>query len=72
MRVKVEILHWDGGEQPKLLHVLSHDCSSLETVRATIQAVIDVPNVTANAYHIITKNSDELFGSVQRSFWPHS
>jgi hypothetical protein len=34
VRVKVEILRWDAaGEQPTLLHVLSHDCHSLEAVR---------------------------------------
>jgi hypothetical protein len=70
MMVKVEILRWDGGEQPTLLHVLSHDCHSLETVRAAVQAVIDAPDVLANGYHIITENGDELFGSAQRSFWP--
>jgi hypothetical protein len=68
MMVKVEILRWDGGEQPTLLHVLSHDCHSLETVRAAVQAVIDAPDVLANGYRIVTENGDELFGSAQRSF----
>jgi hypothetical protein len=69
MRVKVEILRWDGGEQPTLLHVLNHECHSLESVRATIQAVTDDPDVTANGYHIVTDQGDELFGSTQRRFW---
>jgi hypothetical protein len=55
-----------GGEQPTLLHVLSHDCYSLETVRAAPQAVIEATDVTANGYRITTESGDELFGS-QRS-----
>jgi hypothetical protein len=65
MRVTVEILRWEG-ERPTLLHVLRHDCHSLETVRAAVQAVIDATDVTANGYRITTENGDELFGS-QRS-----
>jgi hypothetical protein len=70
MKVLVEILHWNGGEQPTVVHRLSHDCHSLETVRATVQGVIDSPDVAANGYHISTEKGDELFGSAQRSFWP--
>jgi hypothetical protein len=69
MKVVVEILHWNGEPQPKLLHVLTHDSHSLETVRATVQAVIDAPDSAANGYHITTDDGDELFGSAQRSFW---
>jgi hypothetical protein len=68
VRVRVEILRWDGGEQPTLLHVLRHDCHSLEAVKAAVQAVIDAPDVNANGYHIITDEGDEFFGSAQRSF----
>jgi hypothetical protein len=69
MRVTVEILRWNGDKQPTLLHVLRHDCHSLETVRAAVQAVIDATDVTANGYRITTETGDELFGS-QRSTWP--
>jgi hypothetical protein len=51
-----------------LLHVLRHDCHSLEAVKAAVQAVIDAPDVNANGYHIITDEGDEFFGSAQRSF----
>jgi len=70
MKVTLEILRWDGGDQPQVLHRLSHDCHSLETVRATIQAVIDSPDLTANGYRIVTDAGDEIYGSAQRSFWP--
>jgi hypothetical protein len=70
MKVTVEILHWDGHPQPKVLHVLIHESHSLETVRSTVQAVIDDPDVPANGYRISSDNGDELFGSAQRSFWP--
>jgi hypothetical protein len=59
MRVRVEILRWEG-EQPTLLHVLSHDCHSLETVRAAVQAVIDATDVTANGYRIKTASKPSL------------
>jgi hypothetical protein len=70
MKVTVEMLHFNGHPQPTLLHVLTHESHSLETVRASVQAVIDAPDVAANGYHITTDNGDELFGSAQRSFWP--
>ena len=70
MKVTVEILRWDGSEQPTVLHVLNHECHSLEAVRASVQGVIDSPEVTGNGYRIITDQGDELFGSTQRSFWP--
>jgi hypothetical protein len=68
VRVKVEILRSDGGEQPTLLPVLSPDCHSLESVRAAVQAVINAPDVNANGYYIITDEGDEFFDSAQRSF----
>jgi hypothetical protein len=68
MKVTVEILHWNGDPQPKLLHVLTHESHSLEIVRSTVQAVIDDPNVAANGYRITSESGDELFGSAQRSF----
>jgi hypothetical protein len=69
MKVTVEILHWNGDPQPRLLHVITHESHSLETIRATVQAMIDAPDVPANGYHIVTENGDEFFGSAQRSFW---
>jgi hypothetical protein len=70
VKVTLEILRWDGSEQPHVLHRLSHDCHSLETVRATIQAVIDSPDLSANGYRIVTDAGDEIYGSAQRTFWP--
>jgi hypothetical protein len=66
MRVMVEILHWDGGEQPKVLHALCHESHSLETVRATAQGLIDSPDVPANGYRITTDEGLELFGLPSR------
>lgn len=68
MKVMVEILRWDDGVQPKELHVPSHDSHSLEIVRATVQGVIDSPDLSANGYRITTDAGDELYGSAQRSF----
>jgi hypothetical protein len=65
MRVMVEILHWDGGEQPKVLHALCHESHSLETVKATAQGLIDSPDVPANGYRITTDEGLELFGCPQ-------
>lgn len=70
MKVLVEILYWNGAEDPTVLHRMSHNCHSLETVRATVQGVIDSPDVPGNGYHISTDKGDELFGSAQRRFWP--
>jgi hypothetical protein len=53
-----------------VLHVLQHESHSLETVRFTVQAAIDDPDVPANGYRIVSDNGDELFGSAQRSFRP--
>jgi hypothetical protein len=65
VKVTLEILHWDGSQQAQVLHTLSHDCHSLETVRATIQAVIDSPDLLANGYRIFTDAGDEIYGFAQ-------
>jgi hypothetical protein len=67
MKVIVEMLRWDSDPQPKLLHVLTHESHSLESVRATVQAVIDDPDNAANAYRIISDNGDELQCSMARN-----
>ena len=61
MRVMVEILHWDRGEPPRVLHAISHESHSIETVKATAQSLIDSPDVPANGYRITTDEGLELF-----------
>jgi hypothetical protein len=42
MKVRVEILRWeDEGEEPRVLHALSHESHSLDAVKATIESVIE-------------------------------
>ena len=64
MKVRVEILRWDGGEQPTVVHTLSHESHSLPAVKATVESVIDsVPLAEPpHGYRIITEGGTELYG----------
>jgi hypothetical protein len=42
-----------------VLHVLSHNCHSLETVKAAVQAVVDATDVTAKRLSHHHRNGDE-------------
>lgn len=63
MKVRVEILRWDG-EQPKVVHSLSHESHSLPAVKATVESVIhSVPlPEPPHGYRIITEGGTELYG----------
>jgi hypothetical protein len=65
MKVKVEILRWDGDsdEQPKVLHTLRHACHSLEFVKAAAKRVIESMEFpAAHGYRIVTDTGIELTG----------
>ncbi len=69
MKVTVEILRWDEGEEPKVLHSLSHDCHSLETVAAAAQGVVNSGELPGrvDGYRLITESGVELYGWPDRS-----
>jgi hypothetical protein len=64
MNVTVEILHLESDQEPRVVHTLSHDCHSLETVVAAAQAVVDSLELPEqpNGYRITTKAGIELYG----------
>jgi len=68
MKVRVEILRWDGGEQPTVVHTLSHESHSLPAVKATVESVLDAVPLPdpPHGYRIITEGGTELYG------WPNS
>lgn len=64
MKVRVEILRWDGGEQPKVVHSLSHESHALPAVQAAVETVlktIPLPDFP-HGYRIITEGGTELYG----------
>jgi hypothetical protein len=69
MKVTVEILRWEGGEQPTVLHKFSHDSHSLETVVAAAQGVIDSSELPerVDGYRLITDTGVEFYGWPDRS-----
>jgi hypothetical protein len=66
MKVSVELLRWQGDEQPKVLHRLVHESHSLETVAGALRNVINSPELPLkpNGYRIVTEGGTELYG------WP--
>jgi hypothetical protein len=66
MKVSVELLRWQGGEQPKVLHRISHEIHSLEIVTAALRNVLNSPEIPLrpDGYRIITEGGTELYG------WP--
>jgi hypothetical protein len=64
MKVRVEILRWDGGEQPKVIHSLSHESHALPAVQAAIESVLRTIPLPAHphGYRIITEGGTELYG----------
>jgi hypothetical protein len=64
MNVTVEILHLENDQEPKVMHTLSHDCHSLETVVAAAQGVVDSLELPEqpNGYRITTEAGIELYG----------
>jgi hypothetical protein len=69
MKVTVEILRWDGGENPTVLHTFCHDSHSLETVTAAAQGVIDSPDLPekVDGYRITTDTGVQFYGWPERS-----
>jgi hypothetical protein len=71
MRISVELLRWQDGEHPRVLHRFSHESHSLETVAAALQSVmnsndLNYPEIPLrpDGYRIITEGGTELYG------WP--
>jgi hypothetical protein len=66
MKVTVEILRIGGGEQPKVLHSLTHEAHSLEAVAAAAQGVIDSGELPGqvDGYRLTTESGLEMYG------WP--
>jgi hypothetical protein len=66
MKVTVEILRWEGGGHPKVLHTLTHESHSVELVAAAAQGVIDSGELPerVDGYRLTTENGLELYG------WP--
>jgi len=64
MKVRVEILRWDGGEQPRVVHSLSHESHALPAVQATIENVLRTVTLpeAPHGYRIITEGGTELYG----------
>jgi hypothetical protein len=58
------MLLWQDNNEPKVLHALSHDCHSIETVVAAAQGVLDSLTTPEqpNGYRIITEGGTELYG----------
>jgi hypothetical protein len=65
MKVRVELLRWEGREQPRVLHSMTHESHSLDVVTAAAQGVVDEPEIGADAYRIVTETGVELYG------WPN-
>jgi hypothetical protein len=64
MKVRVEILRWDGGGQPRVVHSLSHESHALPAVQAAVETVlktIPLPD-SPHSYRIITEGGTELYG----------
>ena len=68
MKVRVEFLRWDGGEQPKVIHALSHESHMLLPVQAAVEkAIKSVPlPKTPHGYRIVTEGGTELYGWTDR------
>ena len=66
MKVSVELLQWQDGGEPRVLHRMSHESHSLETVAAALQNVLNSPEIPLrpDGYRIITEGGTELYG------WP--
>lgn len=64
MKIRVEFLRWDGGEQPKVIHTLSHESHVLPPVQAAVENTIrstPLPS-TPHGYRIVTEGGTELCG----------
>jgi hypothetical protein len=63
------MLRWENDQGPKVIHTLSHDCHSLETVVAAAQGVLDSLDLPEqpNGYRITTEAGTELYGWAGRS-----
>ena len=68
MNVTVEMLRWEDDQAPKVIHSLSHDCHSIESVVAAAQGVIDSLELSEqpSGYRIITEAGIELYGWADR------
>jgi hypothetical protein len=64
MRVHVELFRWHEGEEPKVIHRMSHDSHSLDVVAAALQSLVnsaEIP-ISPDGYRIITEDGTELYG----------
>src|SRR5262245_38765841 len=68
MKVRAEVLPWNGGDQPKVIHALSHESHVLSPVQAAIENTIkSVPlPETPDGYRIVTEGGTELYGWTDR------
>ena len=64
MRVRVEILRYQKGEELKVLGAIQHESHSLEAVASAAQGVIDSGELPerADGYRIITESGTEFYG----------
>jgi hypothetical protein len=65
MKVRVELLRWEGaGEEPRVLHSLTHESHSLPAVKAAIERVMEsIPlREPPHGYRIVTESGTELYG----------
>jgi hypothetical protein len=67
MKVRVEILRWEGEELPKVLHAIAHESHSLQAVKSSVESVIESTALPepADGYRIVTEGGTELYG------WPN-
>lgn len=66
MKVTVEMLRWEGGENPRVLHSLTHESHSIESAAAAAQGVIDWSGLPerVDGYRLTTDSGVEFYG------WP--
>ena len=64
MKVRIEILRWDHGAEPKVLGAIHHESHSLEAVASAAQGVIDSGELPGkvDGFRIVTENGSEFFG----------
>jgi hypothetical protein len=64
MRVRVEILRWEGDGPPKVVHAIAHESHSLQAVKASVERVIESAELpeAPDGYRIVTEGGTELYG----------
>ena len=64
MKVRVEILRWEGDTEPRVLGTILHETHSLEAVASAAQGVIESGELPgrADGYRIVTERGSEFYG----------